>query len=192
MEFTSPSWLKIYRACITLARKVRESGYSPELLVGIARGGWVPARILSDLLMVREVASMRVLAYRAVGEIQKAEVLQPVSAEVKGLKVLLVDDVADTGESLKEAMIHLKSRGAAEVRVATIYYKPWSIIKPDYWVYETRRWVIFPWEIKEVIEELSSKSSEDLRRALDAIRRESGLSEEDLRELSGINQSELV
>ncbi|RLG50709.1 MAG: phosphoribosyltransferase [Thermoproteota archaeon] len=186
MEFTAPSWLKIYRACIILARKIRESGYNPEMIVGIARGGWIPARILSDLLMVREVASMRVLAYRAVGEIQKAEVLQPVSADVRKLKVLLVDDVADTGESLREAVAHLKSRGASEVKVATIYYKPWSAVKPDYWVYETRKWVIFPWEIREVVEELSSRSSDDLSKAIDAIRRESELSDEDIREVSGI------
>jgi len=46
---------------------------------------------------------------------------------------------------------HLKEKGATEVKIATIYYKPWSVVIPDYYEKETRSWIIFPWERKETI-----------------------------------------
>ena len=65
---------------------------------------------------------------------------------VKGVNVLVVDDVADTGESLKVAVEHLNVCGAATIKTATIYYKPQSIFKPDFFIIQTRQWVVFPWE----------------------------------------------
>lgn len=76
------------------------------------------------------------------------------STDVKGLSALLADDVADTGSSLILARDHVLSAGAKEVRIATLYYKPWSRIKPEYYVAETDAWIIFPHEIRETIEKL--------------------------------------
>ncbi|MBS7617822.1 phosphoribosyltransferase, partial [Candidatus Bathyarchaeota archaeon] len=64
-------------------------------------------------------------------------------------KVLLVDDVADTGKSLMLVKNHIKDMGALETRIACLYFKPWSIVKPDYYVRETEAWIIFPHEIRE-------------------------------------------
>ena len=61
-------------------------------------------------------------------------------------RVLVVDDVADTGTSLEFVVRRLKGKGAREIRTATIAYKPRSRVKPDYFVYETDKWVVFPWE----------------------------------------------
>jgi hypothetical protein len=61
-------------------------------------------------------------------------------------KVLIVDDVADTGETLEFVLKHVRQKGAKEVRVATIAYKPHSRVKPDYHVFETDKWIVFPWE----------------------------------------------
>jgi hypothetical protein len=46
---------------------------------------------------------------------------------------------------------HLKEQGATEVKIATIYYKPWSIVTPDWYERETSRWIVFPWERKETV-----------------------------------------
>jgi hypoxanthine phosphoribosyltransferase len=93
-----------------------------------------------------------------VGETRKAPVLtQGASVAVEGKKVLVVDDVADSGESLKLVKAHVLQQGATEARVATVYYKPWSGVKPDFYAQETRCWVVFPWELKETIKKIVEK-----------------------------------
>jgi hypoxanthine phosphoribosyltransferase len=74
--------------------------------------------------------------------------------------VLIVDEVADTGKSLVLIKQHITEKGAAEVKIATVYYKPWSIITPDYYAKETSRWIVFPWEIKETIRKIINKCRE--------------------------------
>jgi hypothetical protein len=75
-------------------------------------------------------------------------------------KVLVVDEVADTGKSLKLVKEHIIEKGATEVKIATVYYKPWSIVKPDYYERETSKWIVFPWEIKETVRKLVKKCRE--------------------------------
>jgi hypothetical protein len=65
---------------------------------------------------------------------------------VPGLKVLVVDDVSDTGSSLRTAMEHVADRGASEVRVATLHVKPWTTFRPDYYAAEVDAWIVYPWE----------------------------------------------
>jgi hypoxanthine phosphoribosyltransferase len=84
----------------------------------------------------------------------------PSPVNVSGKKVLVVDEIADTGKSLQLIREHLKARGASEVRIATIYLKPWSIVKPDYYAKETNRWVVFPWEVKETVRKIVQKYRE--------------------------------
>jgi len=147
VDYEVPSWDEVYAMCVEVALKVRASGYSPELLVGVARGGWVPARVLSDLMPGAGLASMRVEFYEDVGKAgRKPIVSQPVSADVRGRRVLAVDDVADTGESLMAVREHLRSSGAGEVRIATLHYKPRSRLIPDYYVRTTSAWVVYPHE----------------------------------------------
>lgn len=160
-EFVAPSWDYVYSLLLELADKIRRAGFKPDVIVGISRGGWFPARILSDLLENPELASVRAEFYLKVAQARDEPVItQPVSAPVEGRRVLLVDDVADTGKSLRLVRSHLRERGASEVRVATIYYKPWSILVPDWYARETRAWIIFPWERKEAVRNLL----EDFRR----------------------------
>ncbi|MCX8182589.1 MAG: phosphoribosyltransferase [Candidatus Methanomethyliaceae archaeon] len=145
----------MHSSLLTLANKISESNFTPEMIVGIARGGWVVARILSDLLNVRDLASLKIEFYKAIGEKdRKPRITQPVSESPAGKLVLIADDVADTGESLMLAKEHISSQGAKETKVATIHYKPWSKMKPDYYASLTDAWIIYPWEIRETIENL--------------------------------------
>ena len=157
-EFEVPTWNQIYAMVLSQAEKILQSGFKPDIIVGITKGGWVPARVLSDLLEIPELATVRVEFYLGVAETRNEPVLtQRVSAAVNGKKALLVDDVADTGKSLQLAKEHVQRQGATEVRIATLYYKPLSVTKPDYYEKETRRWVVFPWETKETIRKIVEK-----------------------------------
>jgi len=150
LEFEIPSWDYFYQLCLELGGRVRESGFKPDVLLGISRGGLVPVRILSDLFDKAEVATVRVEFYEDIAKTaREPRITQPVSVDVKGRSVLVVDDVADTGRSLALVKRRVEELGAAHIRVATTYYKPWSVIVPDYWVRRTEKWIVFPHERRE-------------------------------------------
>jgi hypoxanthine phosphoribosyltransferase len=157
-KFEVPTWNKIYTMLLSEAEKIRQSGFKPDVIVSITRGGWVPARVLSDLLEIPNLATVRVEFYLGVAETRNEPVLtQGLSTAVTRKRALIVDDVADTGKSLQLARKHVLQQGATEVKSATVYRKPWNIIKPDYYETETSCWVVFPWEIKEPIRKIVEK-----------------------------------
>ncbi|MEM2445043.1 MAG: phosphoribosyltransferase [Candidatus Bathyarchaeia archaeon] len=161
IKFEAPTWNQIYRMLLQIADKIRKDNFKPDVIVGVARGGWPPARVLSDLLDNPNLANVRAEFYVGVAETKGEPTLtQPVSVNVAGKRVLVVDEVADTGKSLQLIREHLMTEGASEVRIATVYLKPWSIVKPDYYARETSRWIVFPWEIKETIRKIVQKCKE--------------------------------
>jgi len=158
LEFEIPSWDQIYKLLLNLTSKIRKNGFKPDIIIGVSRGGWPPARVMSDLLENPKLANVATEFYVDVAETKGEPVItQPVSVSVKRKKLLVVDDVADTGESLRLVRSHLEEQGATEVKTATIYYKPWSVIIPDYYEKETSSWVIFPWERKETVRKIVEK-----------------------------------
>jgi len=169
LEFEIPSWDKIYGLLLKLSEAVRKSGFEPDVIVGVSRGGWIPARIMSDLLETPKLANVTAEFYVGVAETKhEPTITQPISVSVKDKKVLVVDDVADTGESLKLVNSHLKNQGASEIKIATIYHKPWSIIVPHYYEKETRCWIVFPWEQKETVRKTVEKFRGERRTVEDA------------------------
>jgi hypoxanthine phosphoribosyltransferase len=159
LDSESPSWNQIYRLLLKLAEAVRKSGFEPDVIVGVSRGGWIPARIMSDLLETPKLANVTAEFYVGVAETKREPTItQPVSLPVKGAKVLVVDDVTDTGESLKLVNSHLKNQGASEIKIATIYYKPWSVIVPHCYEKETRCWIVFLGSKKKPLEKLLKNS----------------------------------
>jgi len=160
-EFEVPTWNQIYSMLLKLAEKIRKDKFEPDVIVGVSRGGWPPARVLSDLMCNPNLANVRAEFYLGVAETKEEPVLtQPVSIAVAGKKVLVVDEVADTGKSLKLVKEHLIKQGAVEIKIATVYYKPWSIVKPDYYEKETSQWIVFPWEIKETVRKIVKRCRE--------------------------------
>ena len=133
IELEVQTWNQIHDMLLSQAGKIRRGGFKPDVIVGVTRGGWVPARVLSGLLGILALAAIRIKFYVGIAETRNAPVLsQGVSVDVAGKKALLVDDVADTGKSLLVAVEHLQQQGASEVRVATVYRKPLSAVTPDY------------------------------------------------------------
>ncbi|MHA1833011.1 MAG: phosphoribosyltransferase [Candidatus Baldrarchaeia archaeon] len=172
VKFLAPWWDDVYELTLKVAEKIMKSGFSPDILVGIARGGWIVARLLSDFLDNSNVTSIRIEFYKGIAETgEKPQITQPLIVDVKDKNVLICDDVADTGHSLIAAVEHIKEKGAKEVKVATLHLKPWSSYKPDYFVVETDAWIIYPWEIRETISKLVSKLKSE-GKSLEEIKKE--------------------
>jgi uncharacterized protein len=155
-EFEAPTWSQIHHMLLHQANRIRTCGFQPDVIVGVSRGGWVPARVLSDLLENSNLASVKVECYTGIGEASEApKLIQELVADVAGKRVLVVDEVADTGKSLKLVLQHIKRRSPHEVKAATLYCKPPSVLKPDFYEKETSSWVVFPWELKETVRKIN-------------------------------------
>jgi hypoxanthine phosphoribosyltransferase len=146
-RYVAPSWDSIYEMLINIALRIKGSGFRPDYIVGVSRGGWAPGRILSDLLENTHTANIKIEFYVGIEKTtRKPIVTQPLAEDITKKNILVVDDVSDTGESLKVALDHVVGKGAADVKTATVYYKPHSIFKPDFFADSTSDWIIFPWE----------------------------------------------
>ncbi|GAA2067616.1 phosphoribosyltransferase [Microbacterium hatanonis] len=150
------TWDGFGAASRDLAREILADGFVPEVVVAIARGGLLPAGSIAYGLGVKNCGALNVEFYTGIGTVLDApEVLRPAldTEYLGGRKVLLVDDVADSGRTLALAVKMLRERGA-DMRSVVIYTKPTTIIQPDYSWKETSLWIDFPWSAQgTVIEE---------------------------------------
>lgn len=130
-----------------LATTIVDSGYRPDAIVAIARGGLPLAGALGYALDVKMLGSLNVEFYTGV-ESRLAEpiVLPPTldHAALAGKRILLVDDVADSGRTL-DLVLTLLRAGGGEVRTVCLYSKPGTVHEPHYVWKRTDRWILFPW-----------------------------------------------
>jgi hypoxanthine phosphoribosyltransferase len=142
----------VYDLAWTLAGKVRASGFEPDLVIAISRGGFTPARVLCDVLGIFNLTSIRVVHYRGPADMEPvATVKYPLCIPVAGQRLLVVDDVNDTGDTLKAARAHLEALGPVEVRIAVLHEKTGSPVRADYagGMIDEWRWLIYPWAVVE-------------------------------------------
>lgn len=141
------TWERFGESNRELATVIHDSGYRPDLVIAIARGGMLFAGGLAYALGIKACDALNIEFYTGVGEtLPEPAVLKPEldHAALDGARVLLVDDVADSGKTLRLAVDLLAER-AAEVRSAVLYTKPTTIIQPDFTWAVTDRWITFPW-----------------------------------------------
>ena len=147
------TWADFGEASRHLAGQVAESGFRPDIVLAIARGGLTVAGALAYALSVKNCFAMNVEFYTGVDErIDMPVVLPPTLdlVDIAGLRVLVADDVADTGKTLE--LVHsVIERHVSEARCAVLYKKPRSVIDPDYVYRHTDRWINFPWSTEEPV-----------------------------------------
>ena len=149
------TWDGFGEATRDLARAILESGFETEVVVAIARGGLLPAGAIAYGLGAKNCGAINVEFYTGIGTVLDAPEVLPPALDMEylnGRRVLLVDDVADSGRTLALAVQLLRDKGA-DVRSVTIYTKPTTIIQPDYAWKDTDRWIDFPWSAKGTVRE---------------------------------------
>lgn len=141
------TWHGFGQAGRALAQMVADSGYQPDVVLGIARGGLLPAGSLAYALDCKNLFTVSVEFYTGVdARLSVPAMLPPFldANDLDDLRVLIVDDVADTGKTLE--LVHQFCLGhVAESRTAVLYQKPHSIIDGDYVWRQTDKWINFPW-----------------------------------------------
>lgn len=157
VNFEMTDWCKIYSMLKKLVNNLITNGFEPDFIIGLSKGALIPAAILSDRLGV-ECRVVGVHYYKNIYDVEKTpKIVQHIPNRVDGKKILLVDDVSDTGQTLKFIKEYLFEKGAVEIKTCTLHYKPWSVLKPDYYVEETSTWIIYPWEMNETVRYLFKK-----------------------------------
>ena len=161
------SWARFYSLCRRLVRRIDASGFRPDLIVALARGGYMPARIVADFFGVMELASFRIEHYRGTHKWPVTRVADRLNVDVNDRRVLLVDDVSDSGDTFQVAIAHVHETGTpAELRTAVMHHKVVSRYVPDFYAARVLkwRWIVYPWALMEdltgLIEGLEPRPSE--------------------------------
>ena len=155
------SWDDLGAGVRELAHAVHDDGYRPDMVLAIARGGMLVAAALGYALGVKNTFTMNVEFYTGIDErLEMPMILPPVPdlVDFAETKVLIADDVADTGATI--ALVKEFCEGkVAEVRCAVLYEKPWSSVACEYVWHRTDRWITFPWSAEPPVGETAESRS---------------------------------
>ena len=137
--------------CLELVPKIKD--YKPDALIAIARGGLTLGHLLSEALETREIYSLNSIHYDGTKKLDTFEIFNIPDLSRKH-KIVLVDDIVDSGESMVEIIKILQEKYPhCEFKIATIFYKPTALIQPDFSVKEAKDWIEFFWE-KDVVQKI--------------------------------------
>ena len=143
------SWGRVANLIHRLAIKIRHDDYHPDIIVAIGRGGYVPARLLADYLDRMNLTSIKVEHYIAGSHKQPVTTLiYPLCINVTDLRVLVVDDVSDSGDTFDVTLQHIHERSTPkEIKTAVLHHKVESSYTPDYFGAKIIkwRWLTYPW-----------------------------------------------
>ncbi|CAN5555631.1 phosphoribosyltransferase [soil metagenome] len=147
------TWDMFGDASRDIAQMVVDDGYEPDMVLAIARGGLLIGGAIGYALSVKNVYTMNVEFYTGVDErLDVPRILPPAPdfVDVSDARILIVDDVADTGHTLRSVEVFCDGK-VAEVRTGVLYEKSQSVVRCDYVWKRTDQWINFPWSDKEPI-----------------------------------------
>lgn len=159
------SWSEIEEWTNDVATKMKGEGFHPDVVIGLTRGGWIPARLLCDILNIKDLYAVKTEHWGVTATRDgNAKLAQKLSADVKGRRVLIMDDITDTGKSLSLAVDHVRSFKPKSLRSGTLLHITHSLIEPNYYSvevpHENWTWFIFPWNFNEDIRTLVKNAME--------------------------------
>jgi hypothetical protein len=169
-----PSWGKIESIAKKVSEKIKKEKFRPDVVIGVARGGVVPARLLCDFLHIKDFLSLKAEHWGITATKNgKASIKYGLNIDLTGKNVLLVDDVTDTGESIELSKEHVKRLNPKTIKTATLYHLKGSKYVPDFFGLEHEWvWIIFPWNYREDLVNLIRKIETHKNMELEEIRKE--------------------
>lgn len=168
----TPSWETMQQHAKIASDKIKESGFRPDIIIALSRGGLVPARLFCDFLVLKKCYSIKVDHWGiTAAKDGKAQLSQSLDIDITGKKILVVDDITDTGESMCISLDYIKSLGPSEVKTATLIHLNNSKFTPDFYGFsQDWAWIIFPWNYMEDLVNLIGKSIEEVGKDADKVK----------------------
>jgi len=171
-----PTWDELHENIKEIAKRIKEDKFQPDIVIALSRGGFVPARVLCDLMIIKDLVSIKVDHWGVTAAKDgKAHLRYPINVDLTGKKVLITDDITDSGESMIIAKEFVEKLNPKEIRTAAIFHIKHSKFVPDYyskkidWV-----WVMWPWNyiedmcniLPKVLDENKGCSVEEIKKNL--------------------------
>jgi hypothetical protein len=190
-----PSWDELHENIKEIVKKIKKDNYRPDIVIALSRGGFVPARVICDLLIIKDLVSIKVDHWGVTATKDgKAHLRYPINADLSGKKVLIVDDITDTGESMIIAKEFVEKLKPEKIKTAAIFHFKHSKFVPDYYSKELVNWVwvMWPWNyiedmcniVPKVLDEKKGCPIKEIRKCLKE-RFKIDVSEEHLLEIIG-------
>ncbi len=150
-KFKFLDWYDVEQACLNISFQMVKNDYFPESIIGLLRGGVVPARIFADYFgIVLDFFALDVKLYEGIGIRKKEPVIRYgfKHKDVEGKKILVIDDIWDSGKTMNAVLEHFAGK---DVTTATLFWKENADKKPNYYaeVASENEWIVFPWESLE-------------------------------------------
>jgi hypoxanthine phosphoribosyltransferase len=144
------TWDEVDEWCKLVSDKIYGSGWRPEVIIAISRGGYVPGRLVCDRLVVGDLVSLQISHWPSAAQMAKeAAVKYPLDYDLNHKRVLIMDDITDTGDSIIVAKDYIWTKCKPdEIKVATLQWiSSSSKIKPDFFAEEVKGWIWYqyPW-----------------------------------------------
>lgn len=142
------SWEEYGGLAERLSNKILKGRGNFDLVVGIARGGFPVALVVADRLRA-PIDFVNVKSYLGIGKRGTPKILSTLIEDVKGKKVLIVDDLIDEGDTMETVTEYVNSYHPNSISTAVLFIKPWSGFKPNFYLKSVKEWIVFPWELRE-------------------------------------------
>jgi len=150
IQYLPIDWTTYHDLTRKLAATILSYDVKIDQIVAISRGGLTFGHLLSDFLRV-PIATFTIQSYTDIQKQGEATITEPLKIPIKEKHILLVDDVSDSGTTLKRALTYLHEFSPKKITTATMFFKPRSIYRPDYFAKQTTKWILFPYEPTEMI-----------------------------------------
>ena len=149
MQTLKLSWEDIEELAAQLVHAIKASGFKPDYVVGIAMGGLIPLALVAERLGVKSIATVSARSYDEKTKKRGKLVISHIPRiQARGKRILLIDEIADTGETFRAVSKALKNAcGAKDIKTAAIVVNTKRCrLRPNFSVLDVDRWVVFPWE----------------------------------------------
>lgn len=150
IEYLPVSWSTYQTHAQAVAEQILTHTDPVDEIIAIARGGLTLGHILSDFLAI-PISTFAIQSYEDIHNQGEVKITNGIQTSIEGKHILVVDDVADSGKTLVRAREYLTDFKPKKITTATLFYKPQSIYKPEFFVEETSKWILFPTEVRETI-----------------------------------------
>jgi len=175
IQYLPVSWKTYHETAQKLAATVLDHTEPIDQIVAISRGGLTLGHLLTDLLRI-PISIITIQSYTDIQTSGEAILTAKLQNSIKHKHILLVDDVSDSGKTMRRATKYVTRAGAKKITTVTMFYKPHSVFRPDYFARLTTKWIIFPYEPIEMILLISKqmqtggKSKADIQRLLEKLK----------------------
>jgi len=150
IQYLPISWDDYHTTAQKLAATILDHSEPIDKIVAISRGGLTLGHLLSDFLRT-PISTMTIQSYTDIQTHGEIRITERLRTRIRGKHILLVDDVSDSGKTLVRATKYLKHLSPEKITSCTMFYKPRSVYRPDYFARQTTKWILFPYEPTEMI-----------------------------------------